>query len=116
MTRRTPVRWALGWVTVAGCAAGAPPVDPAPCDVTWENYAQGFFIAYCQTCHATTAPDRHGAPADVAFDTEAQALRHLDAIRATVLDDGARMPPGGGLTDDELGWLAVYLDCQTPGA
>ncbi len=92
-------------LALAGCAP-----EPA-CEVTWDNYAEGFFVAYCQTCHARGSPNRHDAPADLAFGTEREVLRWSAAIRSAVLGDEPRMPPGGGLTDAELELLDAYLSC-----
>ncbi|MEQ1570895.1 MAG: cytochrome c [Myxococcota bacterium] len=98
-------------LALAGCA------DPEPtCEVTWDNYAQGFFVGYCQTCHAAGSPDRHDAPAGVIFDTEADARRWAGAVRATVLGEAPTMPPGGGLTAEELELLDAYLACSAGSA
>jgi uncharacterized membrane protein len=100
------------WLLLA-CTA---PVDSAsdtgcgPNVPTWTGWTQGFVTGQCQSCHATTSPDRHGAPAAFTFDTLDQALDHADAVRASVLTDRT-MPPAGGVSDDELVLLERWLDC-----
>ena len=42
--------------------------------LTWDNFAEDFFATNCQTCHASDAADRNGAPELVTFDNEAQVL------------------------------------------
>ncbi len=98
--------WAL--LALAACAS-----EPE-CEVTWDNYAEGFFVGYCQTCHAEGSPNRHDAPPDLAFGSEREVLRWSTAIRAAVLTAEPRMPPGGGLTDDELALLDAWLTCAEP--
>lgn len=100
------MRWAFA-LLLAGCAAD-PVCEDAPV-VAWENFGDGFVRGHCQGCHASTAPDRHGAPHDVTFDAEADVRRRADDVLALV-ESGA-MPPGGGVTDDDLALLRVWLGC-----
>ena len=37
--------------------------------LTWDTFGQGFLIAQCDGCHASTSPDRHEAPLEVVFDS-----------------------------------------------
>lgn len=90
-------------------ACAQPPAAEA--GPTWDSWAHGFFVGYCDSCHSGATPDRHGAPASVTFDTEEQVLGQLDAIRRTVLDDGT-MPVAGGVFQDDLDRLRAYLDAQ----
>ncbi len=88
-------------------------VDPACVDlpnVTWENWAQGFFITYCTACHSESSPDRYGAPEGLDFDTEDQVRTLEGLVRSTVLEDGS-MPYGGGVYEEDLELLEIYLDC-----
>ena len=88
-------------------------VDPACAEqpnVTWENWAQGFFITYCTACHSETSPDRYGAPEGLDFDTEDQVATLAGLVRQTVLEDGS-MPYGGGVYEEDLELLEIYLDC-----
>ncbi len=104
--------WALTLLLAAGCAPEAADTAAAlPCGevVTWATFGEGFTRDYCQVCHASTAPDRHGAPASVTFDTEAEALALADRIRARAGGLAPDMPPGGGVPEDELALLACWL-------
>ncbi len=88
-------------------------IDPDCLDqpqVTWENWAEGFFITYCTACHSATSPDRYGAPEGIDFDTEEEVATLSSLIRQTVLEEGS-MPYGGGVYDEDLELLAIYLDC-----
>ena len=86
----------------AGCEDAA--------EVTWDNWGQSFFRTWCAGCHAEDAPDRHGAPQTLVFDTEGQVFEHRWLIRDSVLESG-RMPLGGGLPQAETEILDLYLLC-----
>lgn len=105
---------ALLLAALAGCT-GVVPADSGPaCDsginVTWNNFGEGFFTTYCQSCHSSTTPDRRDAPKRANFDTEAQVGSYVDEVRARVLEDET-MPVGGGVDPDDLVLLDRYLDC-----
>lgn len=93
---------------------GSDSASVATCDssppVTWDNWADGFFLTYCRACHSATSPDRRGAPDSINFDTEAEVVRMSGVVRSVVLDN-ATMPIGGGVYDDDLYLLDVYLRC-----
>jgi uncharacterized membrane protein len=98
---------------------GSPTEAADICDTggytpSWEGWTQGFFRTYCSACHAETALDRHGAPAGVFFDTEAQVAAQSATIRRVVLIDGS-MPVGGGALAEDLLLLERALDCGIPG-
>ncbi|HEY5952647.1 MAG TPA: hypothetical protein VIV40_44415 [Kofleriaceae bacterium] len=65
-------------VTACETPSGAtcPPTDPP----TYTGFAQPFFADYCLDCHSATSTNRHDAPSDQNFDTEADIKKHLDAI------------------------------------
>ena len=105
---------------VLGCGDAPKEASPAAEDtglcatapvVTYENFGQGFLIETCGTCHAAASPDRHGAPAEVVFDTEAQAIALADAILASATGPAPTMPPRGGVTDDDRLLLELWLTC-----
>jgi uncharacterized membrane protein len=79
--------------------------------VTWNNFGQGFLIENCQTCHASTSPNRHDAPEEITFDTEADVSRWKDAILDEATGDDPQMPPEGGVTEDDRYKLEVWLTC-----
>ncbi len=78
--------------------------------ITWENFGAGFVTEACQSCHASTTPNRQGAPASVTFDSEEEALALADRILARVVDAGD-MPPQGGITSDDRYLVEVWLRC-----
>ena len=80
---------------------------------TYDNWAQGFLGGKCQSCHASTAPNRHGAPPNVFFDTEEAAMEWSERIYVTIFEEGS-MPPSGGVTNDERILLEQWLECPTP--
>ena len=80
-----------------------------PTDVTWNTWAQGFFMTWCQACHSATAENRHGAPAGTDFDTEKSVMEWRERIITRVLEDQS-MPLGGGLSSDDLALLQRYFD------
>lgn len=97
---------------------GAPVDDMADWDctpdetVTWAGFTDGFFNAYCRSCHSTTTPDRRGAPEGVDFGDRAEALAWAPRLRARVLDQGD-MPLGGGVVADDLQLFEGWLCAQT---
>ena len=78
-------------------------------DVTWNTWAQGFFMTWCQACHSATAENRHGAPVGTDFDTEKSVMEWRERIIIRVIDDQS-MPLGGGLSGDDLALLQRYFD------
>lgn len=97
-----------------GETGGPDPADPT-CDeapvVTWDNFGRGFLVENCQACHASTAPDRHGAPIEVVFDTEGDARAWKDRILARAAGEAPTMPPMGGTSADDRYLLGVWLTC-----
>lgn len=98
-----------GGADTGGCVTDADGAHP-----TWGTFGQAFFLDYCASCHAATTPQRFGAPESVTFDTEAEVVAQLDAVRRTVLETGT-MPVGGGVTEADLAGLDRYLDCLDAG-
>lgn len=113
-------RRAWAWVafafSIGGCAAESeePADSGAACDLgypyTWDNWGEGFFVTYCNACHAASSPNRFGAPEAVQFDTLQQVRDQAARVEATVLDDGS-MPVGGGVREGDIEALRVFLDC-----
>lgn len=94
----------------------SPPVGSLTtfCDeqpvTTWENFGAGFMTQHCQSCHASGAQERNGAPDGVVFDTEDDVVAFGERVLVRVVDDGS-MPPQGGPTDDERYLVDVWLSC-----
>jgi uncharacterized membrane protein len=101
------------------CSGGDSAADSGPCAsaplVTWDNFGRGFLTENCSTCHAATAPDRHGAPDDVVLDTAAEAWAWKDRILARSAVTPPTMPPEGGISADDQTKLQDWLVCGTAG-
>ncbi len=104
------------WLLLLACAGGVTSdtaaetcADTAP-EVTWDGDVHGFFLSYCDACHAATSPERHGAPTTVTFDTPQQVLAMAQRIRVRTLDEQT-MPVGGGVPSDDLALLEAWLAC-----
>lgn len=79
--------------------------------VTYANFGAGFMTQHCQACHASTTLDRHDAPESVTFDDETSVLAWADRIIARTIGEEASMPPQGGVSEDDLYLLEVWLTC-----
>ena len=75
---------------------------------TWAEFGAPFFATWCQSCHASDAPQRYGAPEGIAFDTRADVAAQKGLIADSVLGRGT-MPPGGGLGHREKADLEALL-------
>jgi len=110
------VRAALIAVTFVGCD-GVATVEELPevCNgapaTTWDNFGAGFLTENCQPCHASTSPDRQGAPEDVVFDTEEDVWSVAPVILEIATGEDSLMPPRGGVTDEDRYRLEVWLTC-----
>ncbi|MES2641129.1 MAG: hypothetical protein V4850_16695 [Myxococcota bacterium] len=97
-----------------------PPAPPAPVaaaacaelpDVSWDAWGDGFFRTYCTACHSSANIDqRSGAPVGVDFDTKSAVKSRASDVRRVVLENGT-MPVGGGVFEDDLLLLEVFLSC-----
>lgn len=97
-------------IACTGTDDTAATCDSGP-DVTWPNFADGFFATYCRSCHSASAVDRRDAPPTVNFDTAAEVRDLEERVRVRVIEEGT-MPAGGGVTEDDLLLLQRYLDCS----
>ena len=89
---------------------GVDPLCSQGYDLTWSNWASSFFATYCDSCHAASSPNRFGAPEYATFDTEQQVVDAWDSVYRTVIED-ENMPLGGGVYDDDLFLIEIYLVC-----
>lgn len=121
MLRLLPVLL-LGCGSPAGSGAAAE--SPAPADdagppaacatapaVTWDNWGRGFFRTWCGACHSATAQERNGAPESLDLESEARVRALRSSIHRSVLEDHT-MPLGGGIPEEDLQLLEVYLSCE----
>ena len=79
--------------------------------VTWSTFGQGFMDFYCQGCHASTTQNRHDAPESVVFDNEEDCIDQAGRILARSIGPNPTMPPSGGVIEDDLYLLEVWLTC-----
>lgn len=98
-------------VLLAGCAEEASELCADAPVTTWDNFGAGFLKQSCDTCHAASAPDRHGAPVAATFDSEEDVWALADRILVRATGEGASMPPQGGVPEDDRYRLAVWLSC-----
>lgn len=98
----------------AGCAGGGGDSADTGCAhehvITWENGGESFFRSYCVSCHSSEAPDRHGAPEYLNYDTLDGVREARRNIRQAALWDQV-MPPGYPLDEEQREILASFLDC-----
>jgi hypothetical protein len=83
--------------------------------VTYNSFGQGFMTENCQGCHASTAPQRYGAPEEVFFDTVEDCWTWSERILARSTGDSPTMPPQGGVNEDDRTRLEWWLRCADPG-
>jgi cytochrome c5 len=83
--------------------------------VTYNSFGKSFLTHSCQGCHASTAPDRYGAPEDVTFDDLESVWERSSIILAVAVGDEPTMPPQGGVNDMERTKLRWWLQCGEEG-
>jgi cbb3-type cytochrome c oxidase subunit III len=116
--------WAMVWVAfsllVGGCSVGGERIEDHPCPPggtqwTYDNFGASFMARHCETCHATNAEPRNGAPSNITLDTRADVLRWRDRIFENAADDNTSMPPGPNDPPvAERQALADWLACGAP--
>ena len=77
----------------------------------WANFGQGFMTENCQSCHASSSADRHGAPEDVTFDSVGDAVAQADRVLARATGESPDMPPEGGVSDEDRQKLEIWMRC-----
>jgi uncharacterized membrane protein len=94
-----------------------PPADPP----TYATFGQPFFAEYCTDCHSARSRNRHGAPTDINFDTEADIREHAAAIDVTTAGGpnamNTEMPVMSSSvthtpSDEERKLLGEFLACE----
>ncbi len=93
--------------TASGLCVDAPVV-------TYETFGAGFMTENCQSCHASTSPDRKGAPAHVVFDTVDDVWANKTRVIGLAVT-AVTMPPLGGTTADDRALLETWLTCAEEG-
>ena len=79
--------------------------------VTWDNFGADHMRHNCQTCHASTTADRHGAPLVVTFDTYEEVMGRKQRILEVAGGESPLMPPSGGVSAEDQWKLEVWLRC-----
>lgn len=110
----------LALVLLVGCAEA--PIEmseydcpPAGTQLTYQNFGAQFLNTNCNTCHASSAGHRHGAPESYAFDTIEGVLAHRDRIFVRSAASNVSMPPGPvDPPAEERDELAEWLACGAP--
>lgn len=79
--------------------------------LSYENFGRDFIGSECQTCHASGAKERRGAPTHISFDDLEAVREWADRIYERSAGDNVSMPPGpvdpDPATREALGeWLA----------
>jgi uncharacterized membrane protein len=108
----------LGACSSSGSPTGAvcPPTNPP----TYASFGQQFMTTYCTSCHSANSTNRHGAPRDQNYDTEADVIQHaadIDGVAAAGPDQTNTFMPklGGTVTRQpsqaEREMLGAYLAC-----
>ncbi len=112
----------LGLVLVllasSGCARDEWDVASCPPDGTelsYENFGETFLNRHCQSCHASDAKERDGAPGAYVFDTRDDVVDFIDRIYERSAGDNTSMPPGpDDPSEEEREALAEWLACGAP--
>lgn len=103
----------------AGTDEPGETAEPALCVdapiVTYETFGAGFMQENCQSCHASTSPDRQNAPEFVVFDTVDQVWALHERILQIAVPDSPSMPPLGGTTAEDRAKLEIWLTCAEEG-
>lgn len=74
----------FAWLLVfAACDDGGDPTGstcPTTAPPTYATFGMQFMTKYCTSCHSVASTNRHDAPKDMNFDTEADVKDHADDI------------------------------------
>ena len=109
---------AVLFALLSGCVYET--IDQYPCPtggttLTYANFGQEFMNTWCQPCHGSNAENRHGAPGEFIFDTDAQIQLHADRIFVRAAASNDSMPPGpDGPPRPQRDQLAEWLACGAP--
>jgi hypothetical protein len=81
--------------------------------LTYRNFAEGFFMNYCNSCHSRDLPEgsRSGAPKDANFDHPDGVTEWASKIFLVAAKAEASMPPSKNVPAAERGRLAEWINC-----
>jgi hypothetical protein len=109
------------WLALLACAgeetadSAADPCADAPV-LSWADAGEPLLLEHCDTCHASTAPDRYGAPEAVVFDTYDDVIAQRERLLAVLDSQPARMPPVMPIPESDRLLLVSWLRCDVPAA
>jgi len=94
---------------------GAPDCDEV---YTWETIGAPMVYTWCTGCHSPDLgkDERQGAPLTVNLTTHEDVQSWAAVIEIVIwsTDPEVRMPPSGGVSDQELTEFQTWLDCGLP--
>ncbi len=112
-----------GWRDTASSPSAIPtPPTSTECgqdeQLTWDGFAQGFFLSWCTACHSSELGpgDRGGAPEGVDFDVYRGVLALSSRITATATGPEPTMPPVVMAPAADRERLAQWIACGLPEA
>jgi len=81
--------------------------------LTYRNFAEGFFMNYCNSCHSRDLPEslRSGAPTDANFDHPDGVTEWAAKIYATAASAAGTMPPSKNVPAADRARLAEWINC-----
>ena len=107
---------------LTACSSPTGSTCPTDSPPTYATFGQQFFQTYCLDCHSVNSTNRHGAPRDQNYDTEAEIKAHADEIDSEAaagpdatntdmprLDGRNRTAP----TVEERKLLGQFLACES---
>lgn len=98
-------------LAVAACGGGGSPTGsacPTTDPPTYASFGQQFFATYCTSCHSASSTNRHDAPGNHNYDSEAEIRKHADAID----EEAAAGPDATNTSMPEIGGTVVSKPSQ----
>jgi len=88
----------------AGCDR-SPPLD-------YDTFGEGVMNKHCTGCHSSYLPEgqRFEAPIGVDLNTYQGVLDYAERVHDRTVEQ-QNMPPGGGLSEEELALIDEWLVC-----
>jgi len=119
--------WLLALFALIACALVGACDSPtgSTCPPTnapdYATFGKPFFETYCLDCHSASSQNRHGAPTDQNYDTEADIKKHAadidseaaagpDATNTAMPELSPRVPHAPSLDERKL--LGQFLACE----
>jgi hypothetical protein len=111
--------WPHSSLMLAGCGQWTELSEvscpPEGTDLSYTNWAGGFFAEHCNSCHSVSSVDRRGAPIAYVFDTHDQVYALRERIFLRAAGDNTSMPPGpDDPSAEERDRLAEWIACDAP--